>query len=294
VREDAQHRLYLDRNLTITPQVQPSTPVDIRLYLKKSEFDALRAATNSLGQPSGVNTIADLSLFKNSDPCSSVIINSQNPIPVTASQWGENYVLSASITGFSSFYITQKVSVVRVSLTKFSGSVVQHDALLSWTTTSEHDLAGFEAERSLNGTDFTRVGNRVSALNGATTQSYQLKDPQIFDVQKGNVFYRLKMINSDGKVTYSGIAVLSIKGNTDTRLYPNPANQQIYLEAFLSGKNTSFHIYNAAGLLLRSEQRTVATGRNLLVFNISDLPKGVYQLQYKDGNEEKKSRFIKN
>src|SRR6266480_3124907 len=32
---------YLDRNITITPQNQPSSAVKIRLYISKAEFDAL-------------------------------------------------------------------------------------------------------------------------------------------------------------------------------------------------------------------------------------------------------------
>lgn len=292
VREDAQHRLYLDRNVTITPQVQPTTPVDIRIYLKKSEFEALRTALNSLGQPSGVNTIADLQFFKNSDSCSAVIINSWNPTTVTATPWGDNYVLNASITSFSSFYIAKNSSVVPVTLTQFSGTVVQHDALLSWTTVSEQNMAGYEVERSLNGIVFSRVGNRVAALNSTLTQHYQLNDQHLFDSQASNVYYRLKMINMDGRATYSGILVLSLKGNTITRVYPNPANQKIFLEVVLSGKNTLFYIYNAEGRLLRSEQRSVVTGRNLLEFNIADLPKGIYYLRYE--NDVKKTMFMKN
>jgi uncharacterized repeat protein (TIGR03803 family) len=294
VREDFQHRLYLDRNLTITPQVQPTTPVDIRLYLKKSEFDALRIATNSLGQPSGVNSIADLLLFKNSDPCSAVITNSSNSIPVTAAQWGNNYVLSASINSFSSFYITRKISVVPVTLTQFFGTVIQHDALLSWTTASEQNMAGYELERSVNGIDFTLVDKRITALNSTTIQQYHLKDIQIFDVHKGNIYYRLKIMSLDGSVTYSSIVVLSLKTDKSTKVYPNPANQRVSLEVSLSGRSTQFFIYNAEGRLIRSEQRSGALGRNLFVFNIADLQKGIYYLRYEDENKLKEIAFIKN
>jgi uncharacterized repeat protein (TIGR03803 family) len=292
VREDAQNRLYLNRNVSITPQVQPTTHVNIRLYLKKSEFEALRTAQNSLGQPSGINSIADLQLFKNSDPCSSVVTNSWNPTPVTASQWGDNYVLNASITSFSSFYIAKNPSVVPVTLTRFSGTIVQKDALLTWTTAAEQDMAGYEVERSLNGTDFSRVGNRVVARNSTLSQQYQLKDQSIFNAQSGNVYYRLKMINLDGGATYSGMLVLSLKGNSITRLYPNPANEKIFLEVVLSGEKTQFYIYSAEGRLIRSEQRSVVTGKNLLEFNIADLPSGIYYLQYE--NFVKKTMFIKN
>jgi hypothetical protein len=200
-------------------------------------------------------------------------------------------VLNASITSFSSFYIAKNLSVVPVTLTRFSGTVVQKDALLSWATASELNMAGYEVERSINGTNFTTVGNRVDALNSTLTQQYQLIDKHIFDTQAGNVYYRLKMINMDGGVTYSGMLVLSLKGNTITRLYPNPANQNIFLEVVLSGEKTQFYIYNAEGRLMRSEQRSVVKGKNLLEFDIANLPKGIYYLQYE--NLVRKTMFVK-
>ena len=200
-------------------------------------------------------------------------------------------MLNASITSFSSFYIAKNLSVVPVTLTRFSGTVVQKDALLSWATASELNMAGYEVERSINGTNFTTVGNRVDALNSTLTQQYQLIDKHIFDTQAGNVYYRLKMINMDGGVTYSGMLVLSLKGNTITRLYPNPANQNIFLEVVLSGEKTQFYIYNAEGRLMRSEQRSVVKGKNLLEFDIANLPKGIYYLQYE--NLVRKTMFVK-
>ncbi len=293
VREDAQKRLYLDRNISITPQVQPATPVDIRLYLKKSEFEALKTATNSLGQPSGVNTIADLSLFKNSDPCSAVVTNSMNPVPVTAAQWGDNYVLSASINSFSSFFVTRNTTVIPVILSRFSGAIVQHDAQLNWTTETEQQMAGYEVERSLNGIDFSQVGARILAYNTITTRNYQVKDPQIFLRETGSVYYRLKMINVDGRVTFSGIVVLSNKTKSGNRLYPNPATNNIFLEASLSGNSKTFYFYNSAGRQIRSEVKPVAAGRNLLVFDIAELPGGFYFIRYNDKGVECKTAFLK-
>jgi poly(beta-D-mannuronate) lyase len=179
-----------------------------------------------------------------------------------------------------------------VTLNRFSGTVVEQDALLSWTTASELNMAGYEVERSINGKDFTRVGNRVDAMNSTLTQHYQLIDKHIFNKQTGNVYYRLKMINMDGGSNYSGMLVLSLKGNSNLRMYPNPAQENIFLEVVLSGEKTQFYIYNAEGRLIRSEQRSVVKGRNLLEFNIADLPKGIYYLQYE--NFVRKTMFIKN
>jgi uncharacterized repeat protein (TIGR03803 family) len=293
VREDAQHKLYLDRNVSIKPTVQPSTPVDIRLYLKKSEFEALKNAVNSQGQPSGVNTIADLQLFKNSDSCSAVIVNSTNATPVTASQWGDNYVLNASISSFSSFYFTKNSGVLAITLSRFYGTVVQHDAKLTWSTSTEQNMMGYEVERSFNGNDFTRVGNRIPARNIAGTQQYSFTDAQVFATQNRNVYYRIKMINNNAAVSYSTIIVLSLKEQTNSRLYPNPASDDLFLEVTLPGKNTVFSIYNTEGRLIRTEQRMVTTGRNLLRFKINDLAKGIYYLRYDNAGQTEKAVFMK-
>ncbi|MBL0357004.1 MAG: hypothetical protein IPP72_09015 [Chitinophagaceae bacterium] len=67
VREDASKRLYLDRNITITAQVQPTTAVDIRLYIKGVEYEALKNAVNSNGQSAGIDSISDITVYKVSD-----------------------------------------------------------------------------------------------------------------------------------------------------------------------------------------------------------------------------------
>ena len=68
---------YLDRNITITPAVTSfGTPVKIRLYISKAEFDALDADPLS-GITSG---IGQLSILKNADPCSPAVASSTEPI----------------------------------------------------------------------------------------------------------------------------------------------------------------------------------------------------------------------
>ncbi len=293
VREDAQHRLYLDRNVTITPQTQPSTPVDIRLYLKKSEFEALRDATNSLNQPSGVTSIADLTLFKNSDPCGPVVVNSANNIPATAAQWGDNYVLSASISSFSSFYVKASAAVLPVTLTHFAGNIVQHDAILYWQTAAEQNMTGYEIERSTDGNGFVKIGDRITASNGSNGSSYQLRDPKVFDLIRGKIYYRLKMIENNGKLTYSEIAVLSLNVDKGTILYPNPASEQLFLEITLPGRIVEFEIVDLSGKIVRSEKRVAVTGRNRLIFSVSNLPKGIYFMRYDDGKGIQTKKFVK-
>jgi hypothetical protein len=47
VREDASKRLYMNRSMTITPQNQPASTVNVRLYVTSAELASLISATNS-------------------------------------------------------------------------------------------------------------------------------------------------------------------------------------------------------------------------------------------------------
>src|SRR5260221_12077754 len=80
---------YLDRNITITPQTQPSTPVKIRLYISKAEFDALNVVAGLSGN------IANLKIFKNSDPCSSAMGTATTLLttPNAVTRGGKGYVM---------------------------------------------------------------------------------------------------------------------------------------------------------------------------------------------------------
>jgi uncharacterized repeat protein (TIGR03803 family) len=108
VREDQNGRLYLDRNVTITPQVQPKTPVDIRLYIKSSEYVALKNAVNSSGQPSGIDSINSLTIYKVEGDCLAAATSLTNAVATTVSSWENDYVASASTSSFSSFYFAGK------------------------------------------------------------------------------------------------------------------------------------------------------------------------------------------
>jgi len=111
VREDASKKLYLDRSITITPQVQPTTSVDVRLYIKGIEYEALKNAVNSNGQLAGIDSVGDIAVYKVSGGCSPAVSSLSNKITATAGAWEADYVFSASITSFSSFYFAGKAAL---------------------------------------------------------------------------------------------------------------------------------------------------------------------------------------
>jgi hypothetical protein len=110
VREDAKKNLFLDRNITLTPQMQPSTPVDIRFYIRETEFVTLKNSVNSIGQPSGLNDITDLSVFNNAVDCGNTIGQVRSSKVTDHSSWETDYVLSGSTDLLSTFYFAKQTS----------------------------------------------------------------------------------------------------------------------------------------------------------------------------------------
>ena len=110
VREDASKRLYLNRSMTITPQNQPSSAVNVRLYITSAELASLIGATNSQGQGSGVSSIGNLKVLKNTDASPETLSTATAIItPAYAEAYpgtsNGGYVLQADISSFSSFYV---------------------------------------------------------------------------------------------------------------------------------------------------------------------------------------------
>ncbi len=280
VREDPAFRLYLDRNLSITPQVQPATPVDIRLYLKGSEFEALKNAFNSQGQPSGVNTINDVAFFKSNGTCQTTIQNVASPVTVTGTAWNNDYILTASINQFSSFYVANKTyTALPLTFLDFYGTLSDGDALLEWKTENEINTTSFEVERSLNGSIFSKIAT-VVATNQPGRQVYDLTDKNILTAGVGVIYYRVKQIDIDGKFVYSKIITLRILTSGSISVFPNPATNIISLQT-----NNKSLFYSEAVLsdIQGKKISTFFIETNQTQINISTLVKGIYMIKTIDG-----------
>jgi len=122
VREDGMGRLYLDRSITITPQFAQKSPIDIRLYIKGTEFTALKSAHNSFGQTAGIKSINDVGIFKIKGGCVPAAATISNLLNTSGAAWENDYVLSASINSFTSFYFASKNPCAAPVITDVSAS----------------------------------------------------------------------------------------------------------------------------------------------------------------------------
>ncbi len=282
VREQsATKTLYLDRNITITPQTQPSTPVSIRLYLTGAEFTALKNATNSVGQPSAVSVIGDLSIFKNTDACEPAMMATPMRILTThQAAYGSGYAVQANISSFSSFYLANEVSLLPVQLLSFSGSLLNNMAQLRWVTENESGTKLFILERSTDAGGFSAIAT-VAAASNSGKAFYTYQDSTVASLSSQPVYYRLKITDANGRYSYS--ATVKINLTQKQRLItisPNPVTGRAVVEVTAAvTENTRCTVADIAGRIVLQKTIGLTKGANAITISLNKLPAGTYYLK---------------
>ncbi|MGB3163669.1 MAG: choice-of-anchor tandem repeat GloVer-containing protein [Chitinophagaceae bacterium] len=284
VREDATRQLYADRNISITVQNQPSTNVDIRLYLKSSEFLALKNALNSLGQPSGISNINDIAILKNNENCPSALIAAPLKLITTSENYEYGYVLSASISSFSTFFFAKNTfSVLPVRLLSFAASKCNSNVCLLWTVENEENFSHYEVEKSSSGNNFSSF-NYTIARNAGSRTNYAVTD---LNPAGGDNYYRLKMVDLDGRVSYSKIIRLNFSTAEQISIQPNPATDFVVVKGL-----KDYQLIRVVDMTGRIQlQRNIR--QNIEELDISKLAKGIYIIELVKDRETSSVKLLK-
>lgn len=197
---------------------------------------------------------------------------------------------------FKSFAYQAPVnSPLPVKLTAFTAKKNGSQALLNWSTEVEKDVSHFVIGKSLNGKDFTDAGVVFTDGNSTLRKDYSFKD-DIKAITSGLVYYRLKMVDMDGKYEQSAVRIIRIdEGNAakGITVYPNPVASEIRVTLANSwqDKTINIQIINAGGQSIKRISNTMP-GQTATV-NVSALAPGLYLVQVSDGMETAIQRFVK-
>jgi hypothetical protein len=164
--------------------------------------------------------------------------------------------------------------------------------LCNWSTASEENSSHFIVERSSNGRTFTSIRTVMANGNTSSEQHYNYVDNA---PQKGISYYRLKMIDKDGKSAYSSIVTVTLNYNSSLlTLYPNPVKGEATL-AVSSDKiqKATYGIYDQAGKLIVSNNVSLKNGINAFALPVSDLSAGIYIIKLKTESSSKQTQFVK-
>ncbi len=198
------------------------------------------------------------------------------------------------------FVITATGSaILPVKLVSFKGERAGLRNNLYWATASEQNNRGFELQRSADGENFsalTFVPSKAINGNSSTVLSYQFYDEKPFS---GNNYYRLKQVDTDGKITYSFVVLVKgVRSNSISMsaVYPNPTNANLKVVLSAPASNSvRLVITDVAGKVVMQQASGIILGDNLINVNVAHLPSGTYMIKTvcKNGCETTVSKFVK-
>ena len=175
-----------------------------------------------------------------------------------------------------------------VTLTSFNAKKQGEQALLSWFTAMEQDNKGFYVQRSERGNLFSNIGF-VPARGNGTGAKYTFTDS--FPL-RGQNFYRLRQVDEDGTSSLSMVRVLDFSSILSNRLYPNPANDELFLNISTSINGTvSLRISDLQGRVLKSWRYNQVSPT--LQIDISELHNGNYFLEIWNNDRGEVYPFVK-
>ncbi len=194
------------------------------------------------------------------------------------------YRFIASLGDFGNFdngFVFQNCSLP-VVLNSFSGVYKNSSATLNWDINRSLNFSHFEVERSTDGINFPKAAS-VNFVNGKN--SYQFIDENI---AKGtSQYYRLKMVDNDGRYTYSNIIKIQTGALSSWLISPNPVRDYLTING-LTGSG-EIRILDLTGKVLHKSNVTSQSAS----MNVSFLTKGIYVIQYYDGEKMQSKKMMK-
>jgi hypothetical protein len=175
-----------------------------------------------------------------------------------------------------------------VTLITFGGQLKNNDVVLQWKTSSEQKAGHFIIEHSLDGISFSKKGS-VAASGNTSRNNYAFTD---MNIVKGVNFYRLKIVDTDGRFKYSKtIRIITALRNV-LQIFPNPVRDVLNLQVLGEHKNGLIQIFDLSGKKVQ-EQKIFIAGNTTRSIDISHLPNGIYNIIFTNQKNKEQIIFVK-
>ncbi len=181
--------------------------------------------------------------------------------------------------------------ILPVTLTAFTGENKNGMNELNWKSANETNFSYYDIERSTDSMLFSSIG-KVNGTGTAATYHYT---DDISKAAANDFYYRLKMVDKDGRFSFSNIVHLRTVFAKALEIFPNPFVDKITIR-FPSATNANIQVslFDINGEILRKESAGLNAGGNIYELkNLSALPKGMYVLQLNIDGEMVKRKVVK-
>lgn len=250
-----------------------------------SQFTFPIAAKNTL-----LTTNAPYSIY-GADPLHP---DGDNVFNLPAGEWANTQLATLSGSGagpYTSAYeaAITATGVLPLRLLGFDGSAYGQSCLLRWRTAEESNFSHFELEYSPDADDFAFLARTEAKGNNATTTNDYLHEDKDRLVL-GNAFYRLKMVDTNGKAAYSSVVAIHNNNRLPIKIRTNPVTDHLILYHPYSTGEEKILVADVMG-------RAVGVGKldarsRYTKVDLGICSKGLYFLIYSDGKYTQTLKFL--
>ncbi|HUR67006.1 MAG TPA: T9SS type A sorting domain-containing protein, partial [Chitinophagaceae bacterium] len=286
----------------------------VRFYFLDTETEALINATGcptcfkpTMAYELGVTKYNDIDTSKENGTLADNTTGNYLFIPSARTRivpFDRGYYAEFKVKEFSEFWLNNGgvngLTPLPLKLLSFTAKKMNsNDVLLEWTTAEELNVDRFEVEVARGNTDyqqnrFMHVGQLPSHGNSIAVQRYSLTD---LEPNKNGVhYYRLKMIDRNGRFTYSPVRPVSFTNDIPWQVYPNPSAGifNLVLQE-KDGEELTVKVFDGTGRVVKQLKQT-ATGfvqKMIIDLRPGNFARGLYLVEVSAGNERQTFRVAK-
>ncbi|MBS1736116.1 MAG: endonuclease [Bacteroidetes bacterium] len=182
--------------------------------------------------------------------------------------------------------IWQCTGLLPVTIIDFTATRQSSSILLQWYATYETSFKEYEVQSSTDGVHFIKSG----IIKARNLSNYSYVDEQLPDANM--IFYRLKMIDQDGKYAYSKIVSVRLNNNfSNAVVFPNPVKSELKIQLKkLLPVNSTMRIIDMTGRVIKTQ--TISSNTGYITENVAGLPAGRYFIKIVSSQEVINSSFI--
>lgn len=224
-------------------------------------------------------------------------------IPGSVTNTATSYAYSVGgdlFTDVSTAVISPTGGPLSVKLIAFTGALngSRTASQLNWITESELNNKAFELQRSEDGINFTT--RATIAGNGTTGLKHTYGYNDVLNTNAKILYYRLRIVDNDGKISYSQIVLVKLDGNTFSvekmSVFPNPFVSKVNVVLHSTQQTTAnFRVLSLDGRQVYAKKVAIENGDNVVVLtDLQNLPKGTYIIEVSSGTEKYIKKIVKN
>jgi hypothetical protein len=186
------------------------------------------------------------------------------------------------------------LTVLATELMGFKATNHKSTIDLLWQTASEKDMSHFDIEQSTDGLNFSKIGE-TKAAGKANSYTFTKEGPLSIVT-----YFRLKIVNSDGRFTYSKVLSVAFGKDLTVKAFPNPIQNELTIDVISESKQLDIDIIDVLGrsIYQKNESNTDLSreyreGSKLLTINTLKWLSGIYFLKISDGKKVFQQKIVK-